>query len=201
MIKDIEKNLDTMFPNPVCELDYNKDYELLIATVLSAQSTDKRVNIVTKELFEYTIEELRDLEIKKLEKIIMTVGTFHKKAIFIKEIAKSLLENYNGVVPNNRVYLETLPGVGRKTASVVLANLFNEPSIAVDTHVTRVSNVLGIVKNEYDVLKIEKVIMKKFNKESWNRINSQLVLFGRYICKAKKQACNNCLFNSVCKKK
>ncbi len=199
-MNNIEKNLNEMFPNPVCELDYNKDYELLIATMLSAQSTDKRVNLVTKELFKYSLEELSDLDLIIIENIIRSVGSFHKKALFVKEIAKRLLSDSKGVVPNNRDYLETLPGVGRKTVSVVLANLFNEPSVAVDTHVTRVSNVLKIVNNEENVLKIESKIKKIFPKDKWNRVNSQMVLFGRYICKAKKPDCLNCKFNKECKK-
>ncbi len=200
-MNNIEGKLNQMFPNPVCELEYNKDYELLISTMLSAQSTDKRVNKVAKELYKNSLIELRDMDIIKLETIIRSVGSYHKKAFYIKEITKSLIKDQNSIVPNNREYLESLPGVGRKTTSVVLANLFNEPSIAVDTHVTRVSNILDIVDNEYNVVKIEKQIKKEFDKEIWNKINSQMVLFGRYICKAKKPDCINCSFEKECKKK
>ena len=169
--EEIIKNLDILIPNPKCELNYNRDYELLIATVLSAQCTDKRVNMVTKELFsKYDLNDLKDLPIKEIEEIIKPVGTFTKKAPYIKEIASSLIENYQGVVPNNREYLESLKGVGRKTANVVLANLFDVPAIAVDTHVKRVSIRLGIAKDRDDVLVIEKKLMKKIPKDKWSRL-------------------------------
>lgn len=199
MIKGFYENLDEMIPNPVCELDYEKDYELLIAVVLSAQTTDKRVNIVTKKLFLYSIEQLALLEVKTIKNIIESLGTSSKKAVYVKEIAKRILLDKSGKVPNDREYLQTLPGVGRKTASVVLANLFDEPSLAVDTHMIRTTNVLGLVKNEYNPVVIEKILMKKIPKQKWNRVNSQLVLFGRYICKAKKPDCDKCLFKNSCK--
>ncbi len=198
--EEIIKNLDIMIPNPKCELEYHKDYELLIATVLSAQCTDKRVNMVTKELFsQYNLEDIANLSLKEIEKIIKPVGTYTRKAIYIKEIAKSLLENFSGHVPNNRDYLESLPGVGRKTTNVVLSNLYNVPAIAVDTHVARVSKRLYLAKDSDDVLTIEKKLMKKFPKDKWSRLHHQLVLFGRYICKSQKPDCQNCLFVEKCK--
>lgn len=197
-MNDILNNLQILVPNPICELNYEKDYELLIAVMLSAQSTDKRVNEVTKELFKYTLSELSEMDNFLIESIIRPVGTHTRKTNYIKEISKSLIINYGGLVLNDRNYLESLPGVGRKTTSVVLANLFNEPSIAVDTHVIRVSNQLKLVNNEKDVLKIEEILKSKIPKEDWNKVNNQLILFGRYICKAKKPDCENCLFN--CKK-
>ncbi len=196
----IIKNLDIMFPNPKCELNYTKDYELLIATMLSAQSTDKRVNTVTKILFKYDIYELSQLNVKTIEKIIYPVGTFRKKSDFILKITKALISDHQGQIPNNRKYLENLPGVGRKTANVVLANIFNEPTFAIDTHMIRVTNILNLVQNEKDVNKIEKKLMKMLPQNNWNRINDQLILFGRYICKAKKPECSNCLFYRKCEK-
>lgn len=187
-------NLDTLFPDARCELNYSKDYELLIATVLSAQSTDKRVNSVTPILFsKYDIFSLKDANIKDVEEIIYPVGTHKKKAEFIIEIAKRLVNDYNGVVPNNREYLESLPGVGRKTCNVVLSNIYDVPAFAVDTHVRRVSNRLGLVDTE-DVEKIEKELMNYFPKEKWSRLHHQFVLFGRYICKSSKPDCKNCPF-------
>ena len=198
--KEIITNLDLLVPNPKCELEYKKDYELLIATVLSAQSTDKRVNMVTRKLFsQYDIFSLKDADLKTIEKIIKSVGTFHKKAIFIKEIAKRLVEEYNGIVPNNREFLESLPGVGHKTCNVVLTELYDEPTFAIDTHLIRVSNRLGLV-NTHDVLAIEKKLKHIFPKEKWNRINHQLLLFGRYKCKSIKPDCLNCPFQSICQK-
>jgi len=204
MINSIEiiEKLDKLIPNPKCELNYNKDYELLIATVLSAQSTDKRVNMVTDKLFsKYNLEDLKELDIKIIEDTIRPVGTYQRKSQYIKEIAKRLIDDYNGIVPNNRDYLESLPGVGRKTTNVVISNLFNEPAIAVDTHVERVSKRLGIAKVNDNVLNVEKKLMKKFPKEKWNRLHHQLVLFGRYHCKSIKPDCVNCPFNDKCKLK
>ncbi len=192
--KEVLNSLDNLFPNPICELNYEKDYELLIATLLSAQSTDKRVNSVTKILFsKYDIFSLKDASIEDIEKIIYPVGTYKRKALYVKELAKRLVEDYSGVVPNNREYLEKLPGVGHKTCNVVLANIYNVPTIAVDTHVTRVANRLGLTKSE-DVLKIEQDLMDFFPKNKWNRVHLQLVLFGRYICKSKKPECDKCPF-------
>lgn len=198
MVPNFHELLDQMIPNPVCELNYELDYQLLIATVLSAQSTDKRVNIVTKELFKYDLKELSEVDIEQIKKIIKSVGTYSRKSEYVKTIAKRLLNECDGVVPNDIDYLVTLPGVGRKTASVVVSNLFNEPAFAVDTHVIRTSNILGIVKNDKDPLSIEKKIKKKIKKDKWNITNSQLVLFGRYICKAKKSRCEECLFKGKC---
>lgn len=196
----IIENLDKLIPNPICELNYNKDYELLIATVLSAQSTDKRVNMVTEKLFsKYNLEELAVLDTNIIENIIKPVGTNKRKSIYIKEIARRLITECNGIVPNNRDYLESLPGVGRKTTNVVVSNLFNEPAIAVDTHVDRVSKRLGIANDYDDVLFVEEKLMKFFPKEKWSRIHHQLVLFGRYTCKSKNPDCLNCPFNKKCK--
>ena len=194
--KEILSKLDTLFPDARCELNYNKDYESLIATILSAQSTDKRVNSVTSILFsKYDIFSLKDANLKDIEKIIYPVGTYHRKAEYIKLVAKELVEKYNGIVPNDRVFLESLPGVGRKTCNVVLSNIYNVPAIAVDTHVKRVAKRLGIT-NEQDVLKIENDLMKFFPKDKWSRVHHQLVLFGRYICKSQNPDCKNCPFGN-----
>ena len=202
MISDFNKKLDVMIPDVRCELNYNRDYELLIATVLSAQCTDKRVNEVTSVLFSnYDIYGLSKAKKSDVEKIIRSVGTSSRKSEFVIKIAQSLVNNYNGVVPNDREYLESLPGVGRKTCNVVLSNLFNVPAIAVDTHVERVSKRLGIAKKIDNVLTVEKKLMKKIPKDLWSRTHHQLVLFGRYICKAKKPECDNCLFYEDCKAK
>ena len=194
--------LDELIKNPVCELEFNKDYELLIATVLSAQTTDKRVNNVTKVLFiKYpSIEALSKASVSDIESIIKEIGTYHKKAIFVKEIATRLVSDNIKVLPNNRKYLESLPGVGRKTTNVFLSVIYNEPAIAVDTHVARVSKRLGLVNESDTVDIIEKKLMKKVPKERWGRTHHQLVLFGRYYCKAKNPICNNCKLKDICKK-
>ncbi len=193
--------LDKMYPDARCELNYKRDYELLIAVVLSAQCTDKRVNMVTKELFsKYDIYALAKCSLKDIEDIIRPCGTFTRKSYYIKEIAKSLVDNYGGKVPNDRVYLESLPGVGHKTANVVLSNLFAVPALAVDTHVARVSKRLGLVDGNDDVLTIEKKLMEIVPEEKWSRVHHQLVLFGRYTCKSKNPLCENCLFKD-CKER
>lgn len=195
MISNLNDKLDIMFPDARCELDYNKDYELLIATVLSAQCTDKRVNEATANLFkEYDIFSLAKAKESDIQSIIYTLGSHSKKSKYIIEIAKRLVNDYNGIVPNNREYLESLPGVGRKTCNVVLSNLFNEPAIAVDTHVARVAIRLGLANKDDSVLEIEKKLMKFLPKERWSKTHHQLVLFGRYICKSKKPECEKCLF-------
>lgn len=200
MIEDIITYLDELFPNPRCELNYSKDYELLLAVMLSAQTTDKRVNMVTKELFtKYdSLNKLSQADIKDIQNIIRPIGTFYKKSLNVKEIATRLLKDQNGIVPNDRAYLESLPGVGRKTVNVVLSNLFNEDLIAVDTHVSRVSKRLKLAGKNDDVLVIEKKLNKKFPKEKLGRLHHQLVLFGRYYCKAQKPLCDNCKLRKYC---
>ena len=191
---EVLEKLDELFPDARCELNYNKDYELLIATILSAQSTDKRVNSVTPILFgKYDIFSLKDADVKDIEKIIYPVGTNKRKAEYIKAVARELVDKFDGRVPNDREFLESLPGVGRKTCNVVLSNLYDEPALAVDTHVKRVANRLGLTESE-DVLKIEHDLMKFFPKDEWSRVHHQLVLFGRYICKSIKPECDECPF-------
>lgn len=198
-MNEIINYLDEIIPNPKSELNYNKDYELLIATMLSAQTTDKRVNQVTSILFKKydTLEKLSEADINDLINIIRPIGTFNKKASNVKEIAKVLV---NTGVPNDREFLESLPGVGRKTTNVVLSNLFNEPFIAVDTHVSRVSIRLGIANETDSVYEIEKKLSVFFPKNKLCRLHHQLVLFGRYYCKAKKPECDNCKLKNICKK-
>ena len=193
--------LDSLFPNPRCELNYNKDYELLISVMLSAQTTDKRVNEVTSILYKKydTLEKLASADLGDIKNIIRPIGTFNKKSENVKKIAIKLLEETSGKVVNDRAYLETLPGVGRKTVNVVLANLYNEPLIAVDTHVSRVSKRLGLAKESDDVLTIEKKLNRKFSKKVLVRLHHQLVLFGRYYCKAQKPLCENCKLKDICK--
>ena len=202
VIKDFNDKLDLMFPDARCELNYNKDYELLIATVLSAQCTDKRVNEVTSVLFsKYDLNGLKKASNKEIENIIRSCGSYTKKAAYIKEIADSLITNYNGKVPNDREYLESLPGVGRKTTNVVLSNLYDVPAIAVDTHVERVSKRLKLAFKNDDVLKVEKKLMKMIPKDKWSKSHHQMVLFGRYICKARGPLCEECAFYNDCNAK
>lgn len=199
-INEISDYLDELFPEPKCELNYNSDYELLIAIMLSAQSTDKRVNAVTPILFsKYSnLKLLSEADICDLESIIRSVGSFRVKANHIKGIATLLYENYNGVVPRDRDELIKFPGVGRKTANVFLSEFYNDPFIAVDTHVNRVSKRLKLASRNDDVLSIEKKLMKRFPKNEWSKIHLQLVLFGRYYCKAVKPLCTDCKLKEIC---
>jgi len=192
---------DSLIPNPKCELEYSKDYELLIATMLSAQTTDKRVNDVTRILFKKydSLKSLASANVEDIKEIIKPIGTYNKKAQNVIDIALSL-ENI-GYVPNDREFLEKLSGVGRKTTNVVLSNIYNVPCIAVDTHVSRVSKRLGIAKENDDVLNIEKKLNKKFPKDKLCRLHHQMVLFGRYYCKAINPECSNCKLKDICKYK
>ena len=200
MNKEIFDYLDKLYPNPKCELNYNKDYELLIATVLSAQTTDKRVNMVTDILFNKykSIKELSEADINDIEDIIRPIGTLRKKSVYIHEITNKLNKDGYDYIPNDRKYIENLPGVGHKTANVFLSNIYNEPAIAVDTHVSRVSKRLKVAKEKDDVNTIEKKLMKSVPKDRWSKTHHQLVLFGRYKCKAINPMCDDCLIKDYC---
>ncbi len=201
MNKEIFDYLDGLYPDAKCELNYTKDYELLLATLLSAQTTDKRVNKVTEVLFKKypSIKELSMAPIDEIENIIREIGTFRRKAIYIHEITKKLVQDGYDYIPNDRKYIESLPGVGHKTANVFLSNIYDDPAIAVDTHVSRVSKRLGIAKENDSVEKIEEKLMKKVPKNRWSKTHHQLVLFGRYNCKAIKPECSSCMIKEMCK--
>lgn len=195
--------LDSLYPNARCELNYTKDYELLLAVMMSAQTTDIRVNQVTAVLYKKypNLEDYQTASLEDIMEIIRPIGTFRKKAQNIKEIVERLINEQNGVVPNDREFLESLPGVGRKTANVVLSNLFNVPCVAVDTHVERVSKRLGLVKIDDKPLEIERKLTKKFPREKLIDLHHQLVLFGRYRCKARGMDCKNCGLIQMCQEK
>lgn len=202
-VEVIENYLDEMFKDPKCELNYHNDYELLIAIVLSAQTTDKRVNSVTPMLFgKYdTLEKLSIVDISDIETILRPLGSFRKKAVYVKEIARILVSKYDGKVPTNRKSLEAMPGVGRKTVNVFLGEFYNIPAIAVDTHVERVSKRLGLAKDEDSVREVEEKLKRKFKREDWAKRHLQLVLFGRYHCKSVSPNCDECKLKSICKYK
>lgn len=195
----IKEYLDEIISNPVCELNYQKDYELVIAVMLSAQTTDKGVNKVTKDLFlKYdNLEKLASANLDDVKNIIKTIGNYNKKSKNIIEISKILNSDFHGIVPNTYHELEKLPGVGRKSASVILAEIYNIPTFAVDTHVIRVSNRLKLVNSNNPII-IEKKLQKLFPKKEWIKRHQQLVLFGRYHCKAKNPKCNNCKLKEIC---
>ena len=201
MINTLINYLDELYPSAICELEYTKDYELLLAIVMSAQTTDKRVNEVNKVLFKKydTLDKLADASIEDISNIIKPIGTYNKKSIFIKEICTKLLNDHIANVPNDRTYLESLPGVGRKTANVFLSVIYNVPTIAVDTHVERVSKRLSLAKEKDTPLEVEKKLMRKIPKGIWSKLHHQLVFFGRYKCKSVKPLCKECKLKDYCK--
>ncbi len=203
MNNEVLSYLDSLYPNPKCELNYHKDYELLIAILLSARTTDKQVNKVTSILFNKypDIPSLSKASITDIENIIKPIGTFRRKAIYIHEVTTKLYNDGYNYIPNNRDYIESLPGVGHKTANVFLSNIYDEPAIAVDTHVSRVSKRLGIAKPNDNVSTIEKKLMKLVPIDRWSRLHHQLVLFGRYHCKSQNPDCLNCKIKNICKYK
>ena len=183
----------------VCYLNHENAWQLLIATMLSAQCTDARVNIVTKDLFvKYpTVQAFADADLKELEQDIHSTGFYHNKAKNIIACCKTLVEKYDGEVPSSIEELTALAGVGRKTANVIRGNIFNEPSIVVDTHVKRISNKLGFTK-ETDPVKIEFDLMKKLPKDHWILCNIHLIRLGRTICKAPTPNCGECFLKELC---
>ncbi|MCF0111641.1 MAG: endonuclease III [Erysipelotrichaceae bacterium] len=195
--------LELMFPNAQCELCHKNAYELTIAVVLSAQTTDVSVNKVTPVLFEKypTPFDLAKADCKDVEECIRTLGLYRNKAKNIIGLAKGLVEKYNGIVPDTREQLTALDGVGRKSANVILSVCFDVPALAVDTHVERVTKRLGLVKANATVLETEKTLMKKLPKYRWNRAHHLFIFFGRYHCKAQKPLCEECPFTSICKEK
>lgn len=186
-------------PNPRCELNYINAYTLLVAVVLSAQSTDKGVNKATETLFKLvdTPQKMLNLGLEELKKHIKTIGLYNNKAKNIIALSQDLVNKYNGIVPNNREQLESLAGVGRKTANVVLNVWFNQPTLAVDTHVTRIAHRLDLSHGRTP-LEIEKDLVKLLPQELIKNTNHWLVLFGRYICKAQKPDCPNCPISPYC---
>ena len=182
-----------------CYLNHENAWQLLIATMLSAQCTDARVNIVTKDLFvKYpTLQAFADADIKELEKNIYSTGFYKNKAKNIIGCAKKLISEYGGEVPSDIESLTKLDGVGRKTANVIRGNIYHEPSIVVDTHVKRISRLLGLTDSD-DPVKIEHELMEKLPKEQWILYNIQIITLGRTICIARRPKCAECALNRVC---
>lgn len=189
------KAMGRIYPEAKAELDHQSPFELLIAVILSAQTTDIGVNKVTPQLFEAypTPELMMKAEIEDLEDKLKTIGLYRNKAKFIKKTAAMLVENYNGKVPNTRKELESLSGVGRKTANVVLSVAFNQPAIAVDTHVERIAKRFNIVEENASVIQVENSLMEKLPEELWSQAHHWLIFFGRYQCPARKHNHEECI--------
>jgi endonuclease-3 len=190
-----------MFPNAHCELVHRNPFELLIAVVLSAQCTDALVNKVTKELFQKykTPEDYMAVPLEELQQDIRSIGLYRNKAKNIQNLCRMLIEQYGGEVPRDRDELMKLPGVGRKTANVVVSVAFGVPAIAVDTHVERVSKRLGICRWKDSVLEVEETLMRKIPKEEWSVTHHRLIFFGRYHCKAQAPKCDVCPLLHLCR--
>jgi endonuclease-3 len=198
--RQVVKALAKGYPDAECALVHDSPFQLLIATILSAQCTDERVNIVTKDLFKKwsTPQELADAPTAKLEKAIQSAGFFRMKAKNIQGCCRGLVEKHGGEVPQTLDELVKLPGVGRKTANVVLGTSFGIPSgVVVDTHVTRLTNRLGLTKYQ-DAVKIEQDLMPIVPKKEWINFSHRLIHHGRRICKARKPLCNDCLMLKFC---
>ena len=200
--QEILLKLNNLFPNPKCELNYSNNFELLIAVMLSAQCTDKRVNLVSEKLFERfkTPSDFASADVEEIEKLIKSCGLYKSKARHIKECCEKLVSDFDSIVPSTMESLTSLSGVGRKSANVVRSVGFNIPSVAVDTHVLRVSNRLGLYFGK-NVKQCEEVICSKFDEKDWNNIHYLMVLFGRYMCKASIKSnvkCVDCPFKSIC---
>ena len=202
-MKKVEKIIyyfDELFPNPKCALNFSSNYELLVAVILSAQCTDARVNIVTKTLFDVanTPEKMLALGKDKLKEIIFPCGFYNNKSTAIIQTSEDLVNRFNSMVPSTLDELISLRGVGRKTANVVIANAFNGQTIAVDTHVHRVSKRLGLTKQNSTPFECEKDLLKIIPFEKRSKFHHQTIWFGRTICKARKPLCDECKLRDVC---
>ncbi len=193
---------DSLFPNAKCELFYNKDYELAIAVMLSAQTTDKAVNLVTKPLFEKysSLKFIDEAPLNDIEDIIKSIGLYKNKAKNIKGIARVILTNFDGELPSDKNDLQTLPGIGNKSAGVIRCEIFKIPDLPVDTHIIRITNRLGIANKEDEPIDIEMKLKKLIPEDRWIKTHHQLIHFGRYFCTAKNPRCENCKLKDICSK-
>jgi endonuclease III len=198
-VAEVFRRLQGANPTPTTELEYASPFQLLVAVVLSAQSTDKGVNIATRKLFALapTPEAMADLGEAGIAEQIKTIGLFRNKAKNTAMLSRQLLERHAGEVPNDRAALEALPGVGRKTANVVLNTVFGEPTMAVDTHIFRLANRTGLAPGK-DVVEVEKRLVRRIPKEYMRDAHHWLILHGRYVCTARKPACGKCIIRDLC---
>lgn len=201
--EEILEQLDRLFPDAKCELNHRNNYEMSVAVILSAQTTDASVNRVTPALFEKypTVRSLADADIYDVEQLIASLGLYRNKARSIQGFAREVMLRFHGEIPHTMEELVTLPGVGRKCANVILAECFQIPSLAVDTHVARVSRRLGLVYQKDDVDTIERKLKKKIPQERWILAHHQMIFFGRYLCHARNPECIRCPFIEGCREK
>lgn len=199
-VKPLLDYLDEILPTAKCELLYSKDYELVIAVMLSAQTTDKSVNAVTPILFKKypTLAALYDAPLEDIEEIIKPIGLYKNKAKNLKGIVKDLVDRFNGVVPSDKEQLMTLLGVGNKTAGVIRAEIFHIPDLPVDTHILRISKRLNLAKKDDEPIDVERKLKKIIPEERWIKSHHQLIHFGRYYCMARSPKCENCKISDTC---
>ena len=195
--------VDSLFPQAKCELFYNKDYELAIAVLLSAQTTDQAVNKVTEVLFKKypTLESLAKASEEEIGEIIHSIGLYKNKAKAIKGLANTLLIKYNGKLPSDKNELVTLPGIGNKSAGVIRCEVFKIPDLPVDTHIIRVTNRLGLANSKDEPIDIEHKLKKIIDESRWIKTHHQLIHFGRYFCTAKSPRCKECKIKNLCKQR
>lgn len=199
-VKEIVEALEIEYPDARCELEHNTPFQLLLSTVLSAQTTDVQVNKTIVPLYEKypNVEDWLNFTEVEIENLIKTIGLYRTKAKNVFKLVRTLIDNFNGEVPQTMEELITLPGVGRKTANVVLSNAYNVPAIAVDTHVFRLANRIGIT-NEKTVEKTEEALMKAIDKNKWILAHHLLIFHGRRICTARNPKCEICPITNNCK--
>ncbi len=199
-VEFILEELDRLYPDARCELDHRNNYELAVAVVLSAQTTDKSVNKVTPALFDAfpTPELLANASLEEIESYICTLGLYRNKAKMIQGMAKGMVERFDGEVPHRMQDLLTLPGIGRKCGNVILSECYGVPALAVDTHVNRVSKRLKLAKKDDTVEQVEVKLKRKIPRERWIKTHHQMIFFGRYFCKSRGMNCRECPFYDIC---
>ncbi|ENH97310.1 endonuclease III [Gracilibacillus halophilus YIM-C55.5] len=200
-IRTVLDTIESMYPDAKCELNHQNPFELLVAVILSAQCTDALVNKVTVDLFKKykTPEDYLHVPLEELQTDIKSIGLYRNKSKNIRKMCQTLIDQYNGEVPHSKTELEKLAGVGRKTANVVASVAFDEPAIAVDTHVERVSKRLGICRWKDTVKEVEHTLMQKIPKNEWSQTHHRLIFFGRYHCKSKNPQCDICPLLEICR--
>ena len=202
-ISSLLSYLDELFPHAKCELFYTKDYELVIAVMLSAQTTDKSVNAVTSVLFKkyQSLDVLNKASLEEIEEVIKPIGLYKNKAKNLKGIVNDLVERFNYQVPSDKDLLMTLPGVGNKTAGVIRAEIFKIPDLPVDTHILRISKRLGLADQKAEPIDVERKLKKLIPEKRWIKSHHQLIHFGRYFCSARSPKCAECKIRDFCKNK
>lgn len=198
---DFISQLEVMFPDAHCELNHRNAYEMAVAVILSAQTTDASVNRITPALFEKypTVEALAQGRLEDIEKCIASLGLYRNKARSIRGFAKGVVENFDGRVPNTMEELVRLPGVGRKCANVILSECYGIPSLAVDTHVSRIARRLYLAYEKDSVETIERKLKAKIPEDKWIRAHHEMIFFGRYLCHSRNPECNRCPFTEYCR--